>query len=259
MKPDIVFEDDYMIACIKPYGVPAQSDKTFSADMITLVKEYIYDRDGLTEEPYLAVINRLDRPVSGIMLFAKDEKTAAKLSDMIQDREISKFYQVIVRGFLDEPEGEWTDYLQHDKKSNQTKAVSKDTKGAKKAVLRYEVLDELDTDEGSVSYLLVELLTGRHHQIRCQMASHGHPVWGDTKYASVSSDKKTGKKQKNGEKKKTSDKKGTDKKGKNGKDKYEIGLYSTRLEFTHPITGEEIILHREPEGAAFEIADQMDW
>ena len=240
MKPDIVFEDDYMIACIKPYGVPAQSDKTFSADMITLVKEYIYDRDGLTEEPYLAVINRLDRPVSGIMLFAKDEKTAAKLSDMIQDREISKFYQVIVRGFLDEPEGEWTDYLQHDKKSNQTKVVSKDTKGAKKAVLRYEVLDELDTDEGPVSYLLIELMTGRHHQIRCQLANAGCGIWGDTKYNKKFSEKKS--------------KPGTKQKKRNG-----IGLFSTMLEFTHPVTGEEISLHREPEGEAFDIIDQMDW
>lgn len=231
MKPDIVFEDDYMIACVKPYGVPSQQDKTFSADMITLVKEYLYDRDSMNEEPYLAVINRLDRPAGGIILFAKDEETAAKLSDMIQDREISKFYQVVVSGYFDEPEGELTDYLFHDKKTNKTKVVSKDSKGSKKAELSYEVLDELDTDEGTVSYLLVELMTGRHHQIRCQMAAHGHPVWGDTKYGSRAK----------------------------GKSKDGIGLFSTRLEFTHPITGEEIVLHREPEGNAFEIMDQMDW
>ena len=253
MKPDIVYEDQYLIACIKPYGVPSQSDKTYDADMITLVKEFIYDRDGLSEEPYLAIINRLDRPVSGIILFAKDEDTAAKLSDMIQDREISKFYQVVVKGFFDEPEGELSDYLLHDKKTNMTKVVSKGTKGAKKAELFYEVLDELDTDEGPVSYLLVELLTGRHHQIRCQMAAHGHPVWGDTKYAAGSEAKGAGIK---GTGKKGSGKKGS---GRNEKDKYEIGLYSTRLEFVHPVTGEEILLHREPEGSAFEIADQMDW
>ena len=126
-----------------------QSDKTYDADMITLVKEFIYDRDGLSEEPYLAIINRLDRPVSGIILFAKDEDTAAKLSDMIQDREIAKFYQAVIKGFMDEPEGELVDYLLFDKKQNKTKVVSKDTKGAKKAELQYEVLDELDTDEGT--------------------------------------------------------------------------------------------------------------
>lgn len=253
MKPDIVYEDQYLIACIKPYGVPSQSDKTYDADMITLVKEFIYDRDELSEEPYLAIINRLDRPVSGIILFAKDEDTAAKLSDMIQDREIAKFYQAVIKGFMDEPEGELVDILLFDKKQNKTGVVSKDTKGAKKAELRYEVLDELDTDEGPISYLLIELLTGRHHQIRCQLAAHGHPVWGDTKYAAGSEAKRAGIK---GTGKKGSGKKGS---GRNGKDKYEIGLYSTRLEFVHPVTGEEILLHREPEGSAFEIADQMDW
>ena len=242
MKPDIVYEDQYLIACIKPYGVPSQSDKTYDADMITLVKEFIYNRDGLSEEPYLAIINRLDRPVSGIILFAKDEDTAAKLSDMIQDREIAKFYQAVIKGFMDEPEGELVDYLLFDKKQNKTNVVSKDTKGAKKAELRYEVLDELDTDEGPISYLLIELLTGRHHQIRCQLASCGHPIWGDSKYTPGLASKK-------GEKKKST----------GGKGKYEIGLFSTRIEFTHPITGEDIVLHREPEGDAFEIMDQMDW
>ncbi|MBO4862893.1 MAG: RluA family pseudouridine synthase [Eubacterium sp.] len=246
MKPNIVFEDEYIIACVKPYGVPSQPDKTYGADMVTLVKEYLYDKasadvkdsDEEIEEPYVAVINRLDRPVGGIILFAKDENTAAKLSDMVQDGEIQKYYQVVVSGFLNEPEGEYIDYLLHDKKQNVAKVVSKDTKGAKKAVLRYEVLDELDTDEGPVSYVLVELVTGRHHQIRCQMASHGTPVWGDTKYNPAFS--------KNG--KNHSKNKGQ-----------EIGLYSTRMEFTHPVTGEEVFLHREPEGKAFDIIDQMDW
>ena len=96
MKLDIVYEDEYIIACVKPYGVPSQQDKTYGVDMVTLVKEYLYDKasseikdsDEQIEEPYVAVINRLDRPVGGIILFAKDEATAAKLSDMVQDSEI---------------------------------------------------------------------------------------------------------------------------------------------------------------------------
>ena len=246
MKLDIVYEDNYIIACVKPYGVPSQQDKTYGADMVTLVKEYLYEKqaEDNEEEPYIAVINRLDRPVGGIILFAKDESTAAKLSDMVQDGEIQKYYQVVVSGFLNEPEGEYTDWLLHDKKQNITKVVSKDTKGAKKAVLRYEVLDELDTDEGPISYVLVELVTGRHHQIRCQMASHGTPVWGDSKYNPAFSGKN-----KNHSKGKA---------GSKGKAP-EIGLYSTRMEFVHPVTGEEIFLHREPEGKAFDIIDQMDW
>ena len=270
MNLDIIYEDEYLIACVKPYGVPSQPDKTFGTDMVTLVKEYLYDKQfddqsgqnadseaGDISEPYVAVINRLDRPVGGIILFAKDEKTAASLSDMVQDGEIEKYYQVVVSGFLDEPEGEYTDWLLHDKKTNVTSVVSKDTKGAKKAILRYEVLDELDTDEGPVSYVLVELVTGRHHQIRCQMAAHGNPVWGDTKYSS----QKTGKSQ-TGNSKNKNPQNGKTSKGKSkskGKEMKEIGLFSTRMEFVHPVTGEDIFLHREPEGKAFDIMDQMDW
>lgn len=261
MRLDIVYEDEYLIACVKPYGVPSQSDKTFGVDMITQVKEYLYDKaeketsgnpstdDELIEEPYVAIINRLDRPVSGIILFAKDESTAAKLSDMVHDRKIKKFYQVVVKGFMKEAEGTLSDYLLHDKKSNITKVVPEGTKGAKYAELEYEVLDELDTDEGPITYLLVELITGRHHQIRCQMAANGTPIWGDAKYGAAGSKKNTKSNTKNNKNRG---------RGKPG-EKTEIGLYSTKMIFTHPVTGEEVFLHREPEGKAFDIMDQMDW
>ena len=89
MRLDIVYEDDYMIACVKPYGMSSQPDKTNNADLLTEVTQYLYDRSDSDEEPYVAIINRLDRPVSGIVLFAKDMDTAAKLTDMLKDGEIT--------------------------------------------------------------------------------------------------------------------------------------------------------------------------
>jgi 23S rRNA pseudouridine1911/1915/1917 synthase len=252
-KLDIIFEDEYMIACVKPFGVSSQPDNGSGEDMMTTVKNYLYEeglKNGVDEEPYLAVINRLDRPVSGIVLYAKTEEMAASLSDLLQSDGISKYYQAVVTGFMDEPEGTLTDWILFDKKTNVSKIVSPDTKGAKKAELNYEVLDELDTDEGPISYLLIELLTGRHHQIRCQLAHAGCGIWGDIKYNNKF-------KAKAGRAAKSPAKAGKEKgKVKAGKG---IGLFSTMLEFTHPVTGEEISLHREPEGEAFEIIDQMDW
>ena len=236
-KPDIVFEDNYMIACVKPYGISSQPDNAGGEDLMTTVKNYLFDKsdnsvNSSDKEPYLAVINRLDRPVAGIVLYAKTPEMAASLSDMLRDGEITKYYQAVVTGFMKEPEGTLTDWLVFDKKNNISAIAKSETKGAKKAVLNYEVLDELDTDDGPISYLLIELITGRHHQIRCQLAHAGCGIWGDAKYNSG----KTTKRKKPG-----------------------IGLFSTMLEFTHPVTGEDISLHKEPEGEAFDIIDQMDW
>ena len=232
MKPDILFEDEYLLAAVKPYGVPSQPDTSNREDLLTQLKNYLFDRGDTDEEPYLAVINRLDRPVSGIVLFAKTEEAAAKLSDLTQERKIEKSYQAVVRGEIPEDQGTLSDWLLFDKKNNISRVVPEGTKGAKKAELSYEVLDVIDTDEGTFTYVLIRLMTGRHHQIRCQFAHAGHPVWGDVKYGP---DKPAGKKH-----------------------RPEIGLFSTRLVFTHPFTGEEVFLHREPEGKAFDLLDAED-
>ena len=118
MKIDIVYEDEYLLAAVKPYGVPAQADRSNNEDMLTALKNELFDRGDTDEEPYLAVINRLDRPVSGIMLFAKTAEAAAKLSDLSRDREIEKSYQAVVRGEVPEDEGTLTDWLLFDKKEN---------------------------------------------------------------------------------------------------------------------------------------------
>ena len=250
MKLDILYEDKYLIVCIKPCGVPAQGDKTNDLDMVSLVRDHIFDNSDSDEEPYVAVIHRLDKPVGGIMLFAKDKDTAAKLSDMLQDNEIVKYYQAVLTGELPDDFGTFEDYLLTDSKTGTTRVVPKGTKGAKIAKLSYELLDEFETDDGPLSYVLVELLTGRHHQIRCQMASHGAPIWGDQRYNPAFSKAKD--QAKKGKNMKGGSGHAPGKKGRNASDKAGIGLYFSRMEFDHPVTNEHIVLKAEPEGKAFQ-------
>lgn len=233
MKLKILFEDAYMLACVKPYGVPSQGDKSNDEDMITRVKHYLYESSDVDEEPYVAAIHRLDRPVGGVMIFAKTPEVAAKLSDAMQDGEITKYYQAVLTGELPDFEGELVDYVTRDAKTNTARVCKKGDKGAKKAELFYEVLDVFETDQGILSYVLIELITGRHHQIRVQMANRGCGVWGDTKY---------------------------NPQFKGAKKKYhQIGLYSSRMELKHPVTGEELVIKSEPEGEAFDVIEMDEF
>jgi 23S rRNA pseudouridine1911/1915/1917 synthase len=120
-----------------------------------MLKLRIYERENRKEEPYLAPIHRLDRPVGGIMVFAKTKEAAAKLSEESQNGNMVKYYQAILTGELPNEEGELRDYLLHDKVNNTTSIVPKDTPEAKPAVLNYEVLDVFDTDNGVLSYVLI--------------------------------------------------------------------------------------------------------
>ncbi|MGN0390901.1 MAG: RluA family pseudouridine synthase [Wujia sp.] len=235
MKLEILYEDEYLLACVKPCGVPSQADKSNDEDMITTIKHYLYDKDPSEEpeEPYVAAIHRLDRPVGGVMLFAKTPEVAAKLSDAQQDGEITKYYQAIITGELPDMDGEMVDYLVRDAKTNTTKIGKKGDKGAKRAELYYEVLDVFDTDVGVLSYVLIELVTGRHHQIRAQFAKRGCGIWGDTKYNPLFAKTKRRYQQ--------------------------IGLYSSRMELTHPITGEELVFKSEPQGEAFDVIEMDEW
>ncbi len=229
MKLEILYEDNVMISCVKPAGVPAQSDKSNDEDMVTILKNYIYDKGESDEEPYIAPIHRLDRPVGGVMVFAKTPEAAASLSAQAADGTMVKFYQAVVTGELLDEEGEMQDYLVHDSKTNTTKPAKKEDKGAKLAKLHYEVLDVMETDDGILSYILIELETGRHHQIRVQMASRNCGIWGDTKYNPLFM--KTKKKYR------------------------QIALYASRLELVHPVSGEHLVFKSEPEGEAFEVIE----
>ena len=229
MKVEILYEDADIIVCVKPYGMPAQGDKSHDTDVLSYLKNYMFEKEELEEEPYLAMVHRLDRPVGGIMVFAKSQDAAAKLSDQVQDGGMIKFYQAVLTGELPGESGTLEDYLVKDGKTNMAKVVKKGTKGAKHAELDYEVLDVFETDDGMLSYVLIQLITGRHHQIRVQMASRGAGIYGDTKYNPLFA--KT-------------------------KKKYQqIALFATRLEFEHPTTGEHMVFKCEPEGEAFEVIE----
>lgn len=229
MKVEILHEDADIIVCVKPYGIPAQGDKSRDTDLLSFLKNHIFEEEELEEEPYLAMVHRLDRPVGGIMVFAKNQRAASRLSDQVQDGTMVKFYQAILTGELPDESGMLEDYLVKDGKTNTSKIVKKGTKGAKKAQLEYEVLDVFETDQGVLSYVLIDLITGRHHQIRVQMAGRGAGIYGDTKYNPLFA--KT-------------------------KKKYQqIALFATRLEFEHPVTGEHMIFKCEPEGDAFEVIE----
>lgn len=233
MKIHILHEDEDIIVCVKPMGIPTQPDRTNDEDMESYLKNYLYEKYEMDEEPYLAVLHRLDRPVGGIMVFAKNQRAAARLSDQISGGQTVKYYQAVLTGELPEDVGTLIDYMVRDGKTNTSKIVDKNTKGAKRAELNYEVLDVFETDEGILTYVLVQLITGRHHQIRVQMAGHGAGIYGDTKYNPAFM---------------------------KVKHKYqEIALYSTRLEFAHPSTGQWMVFKQEPEGDVFDVIEMEDF
>ena len=233
MKLNILFEDNDLIVCVKPVNIPSQSDKNNDEDMVTIIKNYIYDSTDISEEPYVAPIHRLDRPVGGIMIFAKNKESAAILSKQQENGEIIKFYQAIVTGELPDESGEFVDYLEKDTKTNMSFISKKENKNAKKAELYYDVVDVFETDDGIFSYVLIELVTGRHHQIRAQMAFHGAGIYLDKKYNKKHIEKKSQKLKTNGE----------------------IALFASRIELLHPKTKEKLVFKKEPDTKAFEILD----
>lgn len=179
---DIIYEDSNMIIVNKPAGVLTQSNRSFDKDLTSEVMTYRKKKD---EAAYAAVINRLDRPVSGLVLFAKDKKTAADLSNKLQTQTFNKLYYAVVEGCPDEDKGVFEDYLVKDAVNNMSYAADKDTPDSRYAKLEYELIKTAKDDNGkSVSLLRIHLITGRHHQIRVQLSSRNMPIVGDAKYGS---------------------------------------------------------------------------
>lgn len=180
---NIIFEDDNIIVCNKPAGMLVQSNRSFDVDLVSMAMTYLAKKG---EKTQISVINRLDRPVSGLVLLAKNSVMAAKLSKELTSGMISKEYFAVVCGKLSEKEGTFVDYLLKDAKTNVSAIVSKETKGAKEAKLKYQVISEKEIDYRGrkllASLVKIQLITGRHHQIRVQFAKRNVPLLGDTKY-----------------------------------------------------------------------------
>ncbi|MGN0161917.1 MAG: RluA family pseudouridine synthase [Lachnospiraceae bacterium] len=190
----IIYEDDYMIIFNKPSGMLVQADRSFDVDVVSHVMTYLAgkpENKGL--RPQIHVINRLDRPVSGLVLLAKNKEWAARLTKELTSGKLCKDYLAVIQGEPLEKKGEFRDYLLKDSKSNTSKVVPKDIKDAKEAVLEYEVLKtkivEGTDGEQRRTLVKVHLITGRHHQIRVQFSSRGLPLLGDVKYGEVTGNK----------------------------------------------------------------------
>lgn len=178
-NPDIpiLFEDNHLLVIHKPAGLLSQEDHTDRPDALTLCKEYIkkkYDKPG---NVFLGLLHRLDRPVSGVMVFAKTSKAASRISEQIRSRKVRKRYRAVVYGFPP-PNGVLEHHLEKDRKKNLVKVVKRPTRKSKKAKLSFNTMSSDD----SLSLVDINLETGRAHQIRVQFAEIGSPIWGDKRY-----------------------------------------------------------------------------
>ena len=175
--PHILYEDNHLLVVEKPENLPVQADASGDPDLLSLCKAYIKETYRKPGEAYLGLVHRLDRPVGGVMVFAKTSKAATRLTNQFKDRTAHKRYAAIVEGYAP-ASGECVDWLYKDEKTNTTRVVPEGTDGAKKAILRFRTLAR----ENGTSLLDVELLTGRPHQIRVQLSSRGLPIVGDMRY-----------------------------------------------------------------------------
>lgn len=198
----IIYEDNHLLVVEKKPNILVQSDVTNDVDLLTILKNYLKEKYNKPGNVYLGLVHRLDRPVGGIMVFAKTSKAAQRLSDAIKNHEVKKTYLAVIEGNLNDKSGIMEDYLL---KINEENRTIVDKKG-KYAKLEYEVLEE----QANLSLVKINLLTGRSHQIRVQFSSRNHPLWGDQKY------------------------------NKNALVGEQIALWAYKLKFNHPTTKESM-------------------
>lgn len=174
-KLEVLYEDNHLIVVVKPANVPSQQDSSNDLDLLTMVKRYVKEKYHKPGNVYIGLVHRLDRPVEGVMVFARSSKAASRLSEQIKKKEFSKHYLAVINGIIPEKKGEFKDYLLKKEDGN---TIVTDSKHGKESILKYEVLKEKDNK----SLVRIELITGRHHQIRVQFSSRGYPLVGDQRY-----------------------------------------------------------------------------
>lgn len=216
----ILYEDNHLLVVVKPVNIPVQLDDSNDTDLLSMLKSYLKEKYNKHGNVYLGLVHRLDRPVSGVMVFAKTSKAASRLSEQVRTHQIVKRYYAIVEGHFFNKQGVFKDKLLKNPETNMTIVSSK----GKDAILNYEVKSNKD----NLSLVDIELITGRSHQIRVQFSSRGHALYGDQRY------------------------------NKNSKVGEQIALFSYYLAFYHPITKEKMEFKEEiPKGYPWNLFDNM--
>lgn len=202
----IIYEDNHLLVVLKPINIPVQEDDSKDLDMLTYLKKYLKEKYNKPGNVYLGLVHRLDRPVSGIMVFAKTSKAASRLSEQIRNHTFKKEYMAVLCGKTPKKDI-LVDKLLKNPKTNTTIVSEK----GKEAILSYELIEY----KNNYSLVKINLETGRSHQIRVQFSSRGYPLYGDQRY------------------------------NKKALPKQQIALFANRLEFIHPVTKEKLFFEEE--------------
>lgn len=203
----VLFEDNHLIIVNKRSGDITQGDKTGDKPLSDVVKEYVKEKYNKAGNVFLGVVHRLDRPTSGVIIFARTSKALERLNKMLRDKTICKTYWAVVKEYPKKEKGTLINFLKKNPKKNKSSVYSKEIPDSKKAILHYNVLKKLD----NYSLVEIDLETGRHHQIRAQLSFIGFPIKGDLKY-------------------------GFNRSNKDGS----IHLHARKIVFIHPVTKEEV-------------------
>lgn len=207
LDQQIVFEDNHLLIINKKAGQLVQGDKTGDASLLDLIKDFIKKRDQKPGNVFLGLVHRIDRPTSGLVIYAKTSKALTRLTQMVKNREIKKTYWAIVQKTMIPQSQRLVHYLQKNEKTNKATVFIKPTDNAKESILNYQIIKVLD----NFQLLEIDLETGRHHQIRAQLSKIGAAIKGDLKYGAARSNPDGG-----------------------------IHLHARKLEFTHPVTKENL-------------------